>query len=373
MHTPTNFDQTDHSEIAHYDDAETDEYLSDSNSCIDNRSDLGLDNYNDYESNYESDNEGAPCASTSTIKTPLDLLNAIREIFLSPPRDMSDKKGHWAVINIDASQEDMETTGVKAQEVFIRICLSFIRALYQILDCSWESILNGLVIATSSDSSKCNYHVLYALALLIDYHELKAFTELVYTLTAPLRCPFCKRIHNKDQQWFSHVCARSGKFIVKCFWQNSDEYGVIFECDLSIAEKNQQENKKSLQFFHKIKVLGFPKAFVNFPFWAKYNEPLSATETYEEKYVRPLSNEGDIYVDSPWETGKTYVLEHLTISDDVNLLVLSTHHSYLNAVTTRLNLKSYCDIDGNINLPDHKRVLDEIVSIIAQAQSHLAG
>jgi hypothetical protein len=64
---------------------------------------------------------------------------------------------------------------------------------------------------------------------------------------------------------------------------------------------------------------------------------------------------------------------------------------------------SYCDIDGNINLPDHKRVvcqieslhritnkckcskkckcfpiqynlwLDEIVSIIAQAQSHLAG
>jgi len=87
----------------------------------------------------------------------------------------------------------------------------------------------------------------------------------------------------------------------------------------------------------------------------------------------------------------------------VNLLVLSTRHSYSNAVTTRLNLKSYCDIDGNINLPDHKRVvcqieslhqitnnckcnkkckclpiqydlwLDEIVSIIAQAQSHLAG
>ncbi|GBC30608.2 hypothetical protein GLOIN_2v1770871 [Rhizophagus irregularis DAOM 181602=DAOM 197198] len=103
MHTPTNFDQTDHSETAHYDDAETDEYLSDSNSYTDNRSDLGSDNYNDYESNYESDNEGAPCASTSTIKTPLekfndnfsskDLLNAIQEIFLSPPRDMSDKKG----------------------------------------------------------------------------------------------------------------------------------------------------------------------------------------------------------------------------------------------------------------------------------------
>ncbi|CAI2187834.1 13585_t:CDS:2, partial [Funneliformis geosporum] len=110
----------------------------------------------------------------------------------------------------------------------------------------------------------------------------------------------------------------------------------------------------------------------------------------------------DIYVGSPWEMGKTYILEHLTISNDVNLLVLFTRHSYSNAVTTRLNLKSYCDIDGNINLLDHKRVvcqieslhritnnckcdkkckcpptqydlwLDEIVSIIAQAQSCLA-
>ncbi|CAI2194838.1 5324_t:CDS:2, partial [Funneliformis geosporum] len=101
--------------------------------------------------------------------------------------------------------------------------------------------------------------------------------------------------------------------------------------------------------------------------------------------------------------GKTYILEYLTISNDVNLLVLSTHYSYSNAVTTRLNLKSYCDINGNINLSDHKRVvcqieslhritnnckcnkkckclpiqydlwLDEIVSIIAQAQSRLAG
>ncbi|CAI2176235.1 8223_t:CDS:2 [Funneliformis geosporum] len=128
--------------------------------------------------------------------------------------------------------------------------------------------------------------------------------------------------------------------------------------------------------------LSFPKAFVNFSSWAKYNESLSATEIYEQRYVRPLPNEGDIYVGSPWETGKTYVLEHITISDDVNLLVLSTRYSYSNTVTTRLNLKSYCDIDGNINLPDHKRVVCQIaslhritnnLSIIAQAQSHLAG
>ena len=87
------------------------------------------------------------------------------------------------MIDIDASQKDMETTGVKAQEVFFRICLSFIKALYRILDCSWENILNGLVIATSSDSSKYSYHILYAPALLIDHHELKAFTELVYIIT----------------------------------------------------------------------------------------------------------------------------------------------------------------------------------------------
>ncbi|GES96582.1 hypothetical protein GLOIN_2v1791232 [Rhizophagus clarus] len=283
MHAPTNFDQTDRSRTApafRYDS--TDEYLSDSSSCTDNRSDLGSDDYNDYESNYMSDNEEAPCASTSTIKTPLvqppnvkerkinvaytlrqekfnndftpkDLLNTIREIFLSPPRDMSDKKGSLeylpiysflfpnekgsclynaydrdevenklvikidqddqapkfsvagdisevyslpgihecingqkplrAVIDIDASKEDIETASVKGQEVFIRICCSFIRALYQILDCDWEDILKGLIVTTSSDPSKCSYHILYAPALLINHHELKAFTKLVYTLT----------------------------------------------------------------------------------------------------------------------------------------------------------------------------------------------
>ncbi|CAI2191940.1 18880_t:CDS:2, partial [Funneliformis geosporum] len=87
------------------------------------------------------------------------------------------------------------------------------------------------------------------------------------------------------------------------------------------------------------------------------------TETYKKKYLRPLPNEGDIYIGSPWETGKIYILEHLTISDVVNLLALSTYHSYSNAVTTRLNLKSYCNIDGNINLPDHKRIVCQIESL----------
>src|ERR1044072_771532 len=78
----------------------------------------------------------------------------------------------------------MKVNGVKPDSVFIRICYSFIRALYRILDYSWEDILKGLVIATSSDSSKCSYHIIYAPVLLIDHHELKAFTELVYTITS---------------------------------------------------------------------------------------------------------------------------------------------------------------------------------------------
>ena len=96
-------------------------------------------------------------------------------------------------------------------------------------------------------------------------------------------------------------------FIVKCFRQNSDESGEVFECNPFIAEKIQKENKNLSPASHRIKGLGFPKAFVKMPPWVKYNETLTATEIYEERYVRPLPNEGDIYVGSPWETGKTYV------------------------------------------------------------------
>ncbi|PKK56197.1 hypothetical protein RhiirC2_800541, partial [Rhizophagus irregularis] len=369
MHIPTTSNQKRRiGPLVYYNSAGPDEYLSDSSSCTDNRSDLGSDDYNDYESNCESDSEEAFRTSTSTTKTPLvqphaiyslrkekfnddftpkDLLDAIRKIALSPPRDMSNDKG-----SLDS--------------------------LYRILDCGWKDILRGLVIATSSDHSKCSYHILYAPALLIDHHELKAFTELVYTITGekygqfidqklpghnfnlrliglakkglevrprmlsveknnsplkiivghdilqkcadlvlqkysnylrdctieekdsenfvyfnrkvPLECPLCKRIHDKDQRWFGRVSA-SGTFIVKCFRQNSDEPGVVFECDPSIAEKIQQKNKNISSAPSKIKGPGFPKAFVKMPPWVKCNETLTATEIYEERYVRPLPNE----------------------------------------------------------------------------------
>ncbi|CAI2192114.1 12923_t:CDS:2, partial [Funneliformis geosporum] len=275
-------------------------------------------------------------------------------------------------------------------------------ALYRILNYNWKDILNGLVITTSSDPSKCSYHILYALVLLINHHELKAFTKLVYTITdqdvlqkcaklvlqnhsnylrdctieekdlknfvyfnqkGPLECLLCKRMHDKDQVWFNDIYVSSGTFIVKCFQQDIDKPGEVFECDSSITEKIRQENKNFSQLSHKVKVFNFPKAFVKFSSWIKYNKPLTATEIYEKRYIKLLSNESDIYVRSPWKTGKTYILENLAISDDVNLLILSMRHSYSNIIITRLNFKSYCDIDGNINLPDYKRVVCQIESL----------
>ena len=70
MHVPTNFDQTDRSGTVRYDGAGPDEYLSDSSSCTDNKSDLGSDDYNYNESNYESDNEEATGTSTDITTTP---------------------------------------------------------------------------------------------------------------------------------------------------------------------------------------------------------------------------------------------------------------------------------------------------------------
>jgi hypothetical protein len=58
------------------------------------------------------------------------------------------------------------------------------------------------------------------------------------------------------------VYTNSRTFIVKCFWQNNDEPGKVFEYNPSIAEKIQQENKNSLQSSYKVIGLGFLKDFV---------------------------------------------------------------------------------------------------------------
>ncbi|CAH1765944.1 4096_t:CDS:2 [Entrophospora sp. SA101] len=377
--------------------------------------------------------------------TQKDVMNKIRKIVSSPARDMSNNKGSlddihlWDYLlpNYGAKEgislldaEKMGLEKVNARDVFICICCSFIRALYRILDCSWEEILKGLVIATSSDSSKCSYHLLYAPTLLIDYLELKEFTELVYRLTGEKYGKFIDR-GLPGQNFCLHLIGSAKKDRVKRIlhfsldngWNDLNDARVqpptslryeIRPCILSIEKINNQKKiivgQDALKKYANLILQKYSEYLRNWDIeeknsqcWAKCESPLTMTEVYEKQCVEPLPKEGDVYLGSPWETGKTYTLEHLTIPDGVNLLVLSTRHTYSSAVTTRLNLKSYTDINGNINLPDHQRVvcqieslhriinkyryekkckcspipydlwLDEIVSIIAQAHTHLAG
>ncbi|RGB24047.1 hypothetical protein C1646_773621 [Rhizophagus diaphanus] len=376
MYTSTISDQTDHSRTApalRYDSASPDEYLSDSNSCTDNRSDLGSDDYNVYESNYESYNEEATCVSTSITATPSfqyslrqekfnnnfsskDLLNAIQKISLSPPRDMSDDKGSLdclpiysflfpnekgsslynaydreevedklvikidqdcdrvpkfsvaddisevyglpgihecingqkllrAVIDIDATQEDMEANGVKPDSVFIRICCSFISALYRILDCSWEDILKGLVIATSSDSRLPGQN--FNLRLIGSVKKGRVKRILLSSIT---------------NRWNKLDYTRVQPPISLCL--------EVRPRMLSI-EKNNNPLRIS----------------VGSDILQKYAELVLQKHS---SYLRDWNIEEK---DSEnFETGKIYILENLSIPDDVNLLVLSTHHSYSNAV-----------------------------------------
>ncbi|CAG8648072.1 9423_t:CDS:2, partial [Paraglomus occultum] len=220
-----------------------------------------------------------------------------------------------------------------------------------------------------------------------DIEEKNSQWYVYFSRKTYIECPLCNRTHDKDQRWFGRAYG-NGSFIVKCFQQNRNESGEIFN-DPSIAEKIQQKNKNNVlpPASRKTKDSGFPKAFLKMPSWVKCNEPLTASEKYEERYVKPLSKENDIYIGSRWGTGKTYAMENLNIPENTSLLIVSTRHTYSDAITTRLNLKSYCDIDGPINLREHQRVvcqveslhritnklLDEIVSIIAQTQTRLSG
>jgi len=96
---------------------------------------------------------------------------------------INNQKSLRLMIDINAIQEDMKANRIKSNNIFIQICYSFIRVLYRIFNCNWKDILKELIIITSSDPNKCSYYILYTLTLLIDHHELKAFTKLVYILT----------------------------------------------------------------------------------------------------------------------------------------------------------------------------------------------
>src|SRR5580765_981185 len=107
-----------------------------------------------------------------------------------------------------------------------------------------------------------------------DIEEKDSQYFVYFSRKAYIECPICNRTHEKDQRWFGRA-RYDGAFKVKCFQQNKDEPGEIFN-DPSIAEKIQQKNKINIlpPTSHKTKDSGFPKAFLKMPSWVKYDEPL---------------------------------------------------------------------------------------------------
>ncbi|CAI2188563.1 19_t:CDS:2, partial [Funneliformis geosporum] len=179
--------------------------------------------------------------------------NDISEVYGLPGihECINGQKSLKAMIDIDASQEDMKIADVKTQ----------------------KNIFNGLIITTSSDISKYSYHILYISAFLIDHHELKAFTELVYTITGKnsaslsienylvkiltfvllvrqkkVQLPSSLGLEVRPQMLSEEKNNNPLKII-----QGSDEPEEVFECNSSIAEKIQKENKNSSQLSHKAK------------------------------------------------------------------------------------------------------------------------
>ncbi|CAJ0836503.1 15393_t:CDS:2 [Entrophospora sp. SA101] len=435
-------------QVIGYGGGETDDYSSDSDVYSDNISESGSENCSDYGSDYESDTE------TSTIKSPISqppniekqmsnstnstdqvspiypgstktaftkrqekfddkftskgLLNKIREIASSPARDLLDKKGSLEDVYLwDYLLPNHEAkSGISLYDAYKRDELTNRLVIQVEQDNGWNELDHTRV----QPPSNAEFEIRPLLQKYSEYlgswdiEEKNSQWYVYFNWKAYLECPQCKRLHEKDQRWYGHAYG-NGSFIVKCFQQNRDESGEIFN-DPSIAEKIQRKNKNNIPppVIRKVKGPKFPWPFLEMPAWVNCDSPLTAREVYEKQYVEPLPKEGDVYVGSPWETGKTYTLEHLTIPDGVNLLALSTRHTYSSAVTTRLNLKSYCDIDTkDINLPDHQRVvcqieslhriinkckcekkckcppipydlwLDEVVSVNSQAHTRLAG
>ncbi|CAG8774115.1 23231_t:CDS:2, partial [Cetraspora pellucida] len=342
-------------QVIRYRGRKSDNYSSNSDVYSDNISESGSKNCSDYSSDYESDTE-------TTIKSPIlqllpkveeqvsNMTSSTEQASLTYPKwqERFDDKftqkddyllpnyrakeginkqapkfsviddiskiyglpgihecinGQWLlrpVIDINASKERIEAENINTKNVFFSICCSFVRALYRILDCSWKEIIKELVIMTLSDDNKCSYYLLYTPALLVDYLELKEFTELVFRLTGEKYKKFINRglpDRNFYNRWYNLNDSRVQLPINMNLEQNRDKSEKIFN-DPSITEKIQQKNKNNVPppISHKIKDSKFPKLFLEMLGWIKYNESLTTSERYKERYVKPLSKENDIYI-----------------------------------------------------------------------------
>ncbi|CAG8481769.1 3609_t:CDS:2 [Cetraspora pellucida] len=373
-----------------YGGREINDYSSNSDVYSNNISESGSENCSDYSSDYESDTETSTIkpqifqpskveeqvsnttssteqASPTYTKrqerfddkfTKKDVMNKICKIVSSLARDMSNNKGsledihlwNYLLSNYRAKEKITPKFSIidNISEIYglsrIHECINrqwLLRAVIDInaskekieaknINTKNEEIIKELVIITSSDDSKCSYHFLYTPTLLVDYQELKEFTELVYRLTGEkyekinqkkiiVGQDSLKRYANLVLQKYSDYL--EGWDIEKKnsqYFQNRDEKGEIFN-NPSIAEKIQQKNNNTPNY-PKIKGPKFLKPFLEMLSWVKCKSLLTTKEVYEKQYVEPLLKEGDVYVGSPWEIGKTYTLEHLTIPDGINLL-----------------------------------------------------
>ncbi|CAG8459716.1 640_t:CDS:2 [Cetraspora pellucida] len=247
------------------------------------------------------------------------------------------------VIDIDAFKEKIEAENVNTKNVFFSICCSFVRALYQIFD-----------------------------SLLVDYLELKKFTELVFRLTRKKY----KKFIDQGLPGRNFCLCLIGSAKKDC--QNHDKSGKIFNVS-SIIEKIQQKNKNNVPppISHKIKGSKFPKPFLEMLGWVKYNKPLTASERYEERYIKPLSKENDIYIGSCWGMRKTYAIENLNIPENTK------HQRVVCWVESLHRITNKCKCDKKCRSLDHAShkcppnpyilVLDEILLIILQTQTCLSG
>lgn len=135
-----------------------------------------------------------------------------------------------------------------------------------------------------------------------DYLEIGNVVDgkfINFNRKSPLECPFCKRIHDKPQRCYGFIRSCDNKFTVKCFRQSKDEAGKVFEGNSSMIEKFEQAPCINTND-HLSSTTKGPKRFLDMPSWANINEPLTTTEVYEDRLVRFLPEENDVYVSAYW-------------------------------------------------------------------------
>ncbi|CAG8464520.1 3721_t:CDS:2 [Paraglomus brasilianum] len=293
-------------QLERYDGGETDDYSSDSDKYSDNISECESENCSDYGSEYESYTETSTIKSpisqppkveekmsnstNSTDRvgviytqrqekfdnkfTQMDLLNRIRKIVSSPVRDMSNNKGSledihlWDYLlpNYGAKEGISLLDAYTREELVDRLVIQVEQR-----DNGWNDLNDARVQPPFSSRYEVRPRILSTekinnqKKIIVGQDALKKYANLVlqkypdylggwdieekdsqhfvyFNRKTYLECPLCNRTHDKDQRWFGRAYG-NGSFIVKCFQQNRDESGEIFN-DPSIAEKIQQKNKK---------------------------------------------------------------------------------------------------------------------------------